>query len=296
MEACLRTEGGAKAMENQDLIAGVDQLYPQHEQGLELRGLYLKQDLRHELNAVQAPFIYANFITSLDGRIAVPQEEAGEVGVPPQTANRRDWRLFQELAVQADLVISSGRYLRDYAAGEAQEILQVYDDPAFADLKDWRANQGLAPYPDLAIVSRSLDFPLSKCLLESDRSLVVITTEESDAARKQELEALSIVVLECGVQNVEGEKMAAALHNLGYDMIYSAAGPHIAHMLVASGVLNRLYLTFALRLLAGTDFATIIAGSGFNPAPDVRLRTLYFDQHAPGSTGQLFAAFDCPVR
>ena len=123
--------------------------------------------------------------------------------------------------------------------------------------------------------------------------MVVITTEESDAARKQELEALSIKVLECGVRDVEGGRMAAALHALGYDMVYSAAGPRIAHMLVADGVLNRLYLTFALRLLGGTNFATIIAGSGFDPAYDLRLHALFYDRHAPGPTGQLFAVFDC---
>ena len=39
------------------------------------------------------------------------------------------------------LVITTGRYLRDYAAGKAQEILRVYDDPRFADLKAWRAAQ-----------------------------------------------------------------------------------------------------------------------------------------------------------
>ena len=47
--------------------------------------------------------------------------------VPKATSNERDWRLFQELAVQADIIISSGRYLRDYAEGQTQEILSVYD-------------------------------------------------------------------------------------------------------------------------------------------------------------------------
>ena len=57
--------------------------------------------------------------------------------VPKNIVNDRDWRLYQELAAQADLIISSGRYLRDWADDRAQEILQV-DNPEFADLKTWR--------------------------------------------------------------------------------------------------------------------------------------------------------------
>ena len=62
---------------------------------------------------------------------------------------------------------TSGRYLREYAEGRAQEILTVYDDPAFADLTQWRREQGLPPQPDLAVISASLDFPVPQVLLAS---------------------------------------------------------------------------------------------------------------------------------
>jgi len=270
----------------------IDQLFPERRSGLDLAGLYLAQDIRSETRGKPGSFIYANFISSIDGRIALPQD-GGEIGVPKQTINRRDWRLFQELAIQSDLVISSGRYLRDYASGDSQDIVRVYDDPAFADLKEWRELRGLRPYPDLAIISRSLDFDLPAEMLEGGRSLVVVTTESSDAGRKHELEAQSIRVLECGQQDVEGQEMARSLEALGYDLMYSAAGPRVAHMLLAGGVLNRLYLTFALHLLGGADYASIVEGSRFDTPSDLRLRSLYFDAHAPGPTGQLFAAFDC---
>jgi riboflavin biosynthesis pyrimidine reductase len=271
----------------------IQQLYPQREDALELKGTYLKHDLRSL--AVGGVFFYANFITSLDGRIAVAQNGGG-LGVPEQTSNARDWRLFQELAVQSDLVISSGRYLRDYACGEAQEILQIYDDPGLADLEGWRRSRDLKAYPDLAIVSRSLKFDLPQELLEGGRSFVVVTTESSDPQRKRELRSRAIEVLECGVDEVEGARMAAALEALGYRLIYSAAGPRIAHMLLAGGVLNRLYLTFALRLLGGAEFASIIEGGLFEPPIDLRLLSLYYDRHAPGPAGQLFAAFDVVQR
>ncbi len=61
--------------------------------------------------------------------------------VPKDTSNPRDWRLYQELAAQADLFLSTGRYLRDWAEGNAQEILQM-DNPKFADLREWRIARG----------------------------------------------------------------------------------------------------------------------------------------------------------
>ena len=93
-----------------------------------------------------------------DGRIAIVNPGAGKMGVPHATANPRDWRLFQELAAQADVMITTGSHLRHRMEGDAQEI-STGDDPRFADLRAWRKARNLAPRADLAVVSRSLDFP-----------------------------------------------------------------------------------------------------------------------------------------
>ena len=135
----------------------ITQLYPLPSQERPLEGTYLAHQLRGYGQASGKAFVYGNFITSLDGRIAIPHPSRSGLMVPQNTANDRDWRLFQELAVQADLIISSGRYLRDWADGRAQEILRV-DDPDFADLKAWRLAQGLSPQPDIAVISANWPF------------------------------------------------------------------------------------------------------------------------------------------
>ena len=56
----------------------------------------------------------------LDGRIALPAAGRSSHQVPPAIANARDWRLFQELAAQADLLITSARYFRQSEDQEAQ--------------------------------------------------------------------------------------------------------------------------------------------------------------------------------
>lgn len=266
----------------------IEQLYPTAST-LSLSGLYLSHDLRRL--ATDRAFVYANFVASLDGRIAVADAARGGMKVPAETANARDWRLFQELAIQADLIISTGRYLRDYALGKAQEILRVYDDPEFADLQTWRLSRGLSPQPDLAIVSSTLDFPVPDALLQGDRRVVVVTDSRADRQRVQHLERQLGRVFVAGEAGVRGDEFVAQMAQAGYRTIYSAAGPRIAHMLLSDRVLDRLYLTQVSRILGGAPFSSIVEGV-LLPAPvGLPLRTLYYDAHGVGGVGQLFGCF-----
>lgn len=256
-----------------------------------LKHLYLNHNLRQLGRQQQRPFVYANFVTSLDGRIAVPHPTKSGLKVPENVANDRDWRLFQELAAQADLIISSGRYLRDWADGRAQEILRV-DDPAFADLRDWRQEQGLKPQPDIAIISGSLDFPIPDVLTANGRSVVVFTTANPDPIRAAEIEDQAGNLYIVGEESVSGANMVQKMNELGYQTVYSAAGPKILHLLLAGGALNRLYLTQVGRLLGGSPFSTILEGELLETAADAQLATIYHDPEALDGLGQLLLAYD----
>ena len=210
--------------------------------------------------------------------------------VPKNTANDRDWRLFQELAAQADLIISSGRYLRDWADGRAQEILRVAD-PAFADLKAWREEQGLSAQPDIAIISGSLEFPIPEVLTAGGRQVVVFTTANPDPARVKEIEAKAGQVIVAGEERVAGEQMVQHMAELGYTTVYSAAGPKVLHLLLAGGVLDRLYLTYANRLLGGDPYSSIVEGDLLNSAVGMKLNTVYFDPYALEGLGQLLMSY-----
>ncbi len=273
----------------------VTQLYPLPSQELPLHGLYLGHDVRREA-AHSGPFVYANFVTSLDGRIAIPGPTGSGQVVPKQVANSRDWRLFQELAVQADVVISSGRYLRDYASGHAQEILRVYDDPQFADLAQWRAQQGLSPQPDIAVISASLDFPIPEALLAGGRRVVIFTTEQADRQRARDLMDHAGQVVVAGDNVVTGDRLVQAMAGLGYQTIYSASGPKVLHLLLAAGALDRLYLTLAHRLLGGDPFSSIVAGPLLAPSAGMRLHTAYYDDVALDGLGQMFLCYQRAER
>ena len=66
------------------------------------------------------------------------------------------------------------------------------------------------------------------------------------------------------------------------------AGPEVHHTLIQAGVLNRLFLTTRLNLLAGDAFHSILNGQLDHPA-ELELLSLYWDQHE--SSPQLFAHY-----
>ena len=269
------------------------ELYPHPGKRHALQGLYMGQVPERTRDA-KTPFIYSNFISSLDGRIAVPGPERNSHQVPPAIANPRDWRLFQELAAQADLLITSGRYFRQAAADEAQDELPVGSAQEFDDLREWRIRQGLSPQPDIAVFSASLDIPIESIRSYQDRTLYLVTGEKADTERLQHLIGSSHArAITCGQRGqVDASMLRATLGELGYRRVYAIAGPAVLHTLIQGNALDRLYHTTAHCLLGGTTFDTFVWGSPLEPAVHVPLRAMYFDPHAPQGAGQTLAIYE----
>jgi riboflavin biosynthesis pyrimidine reductase len=267
------------------------QLYPPPAQEIPLEGAFLAHDVRQYAEQSGKAFVFSNFIVSIDGRIAVPHPSGEGLAVPKNTANERDWRLFQELAAQADIIISSGRYLRDWAEGRVGEILQV-DEPGFADLRAWRKDHGLAAHPDIAIISGSLRFPIPGVLTAGGRKVIIFTTANSDSNRVREMEAKVGHVIVAGGTSVDGAMVVQHLTELGYQTVYSSAGPKVLHLLLAGGVLDRLYLTHANRLLGGQPYASIVEGPLLAPPTDLKIDTIYLDPDGLEGLGQLLVSYN----
>jgi riboflavin biosynthesis pyrimidine reductase len=267
------------------------QLFPQPIQEIPFNGVYLAHDLRQYAQRSGTAFVYSNFVVSIDGRIAIPQSSGKGLMFPQAIANDRDWRLYQELATQADIIITSGRYLRDWANGNAQEILQV-DNPRFADLRNWRQNRGLPPQVDIAIVSRNLRFPIPDALTANGRNVVVFTIANSDPNGVKDIESHAAQVIVAGKDSVDGNTMIQHMTELGYQTIYSAAGPKILHLLLIDRVLNRLYLTYANRLLGGQPYASIVEGPLLDPTVNLKINTIYLDADGMDGLGQLFVSYN----
>ena len=270
--------------------AQVSRLFPAPGGQHTLEGLYLQHQLHRQH---KVPFVYSNFITSLDGRISLGNKDNTTHTVPDATVNPRDWRLYQELAGQADLLITSGRYFRQSLIGEAQDQLPVGSQAEFTDIREWRLEQGLPAQPDIAILSGSLEIPVEALEPYRHRRILIITGEASDQTRVDALQASGIEVVRAGNgTRVDGGRMISHLATLGYRSIYAIAGPDVFYTLLKANIIDRLYLTIAQQLLGGESFDTLTRGPQLTPARGMALVSLYHDPYAPDGAGQLFGVFE----
>jgi riboflavin biosynthesis pyrimidine reductase len=267
----------------------VTQLYPPPQREVALKGLYLQPF------AAQCGLhsqVFANFIASLDGRIAIEQPISGERGIPRSIANPRDWRLYQELAAGAHVLLVSARFIRQLALGIAQDSLPVSSDPAFADLLQWREQQGLLPQPAVVIVSASLNLPMAGLCANLDRPVFVATGEQADPAAVESIKQQGATVLFAGEgRRVEGERLIAQLRARGFHRIYSIAGPVVLETLLQARVLDCIYLTHVHRLIGGSSYDTLLKGELLQPPADFKLQALFYDHRGGENCGQLFGIY-----
>jgi len=248
-------------------------LYPDPQHVVMLEGLYLALNL-HRAAPAGDILIYANYIASLDGRISIRNVETGDYDVPASVANGHDWRLYQELAAQADVLITSARYFRQWAQGRAQAVLPVGSE--YADLFGWRRTQRLAAQPAVAIISRSLDIPMNALASFAGRDIHVFTGEAADAGRAAILRDAGVHVVIAGDSGVDGAALRRELAALGFRSACMIAGPEVHAMLLDAGTLDRLFLTQRHVLVGGSDFHTLVEGA-LSWSRGCQLRSLYYD-------------------
>ncbi|GAB6067408.1 hypothetical protein JCM13664_07260 [Methylothermus subterraneus] len=267
-------------------------LYPPPFAEVPLKGLYLSERL-FALGTPKRPFVYANFLASLDGRIALEDLQTGQTYLPKSLTSPADFRLFLELEAQADCLITHGGYLRALAEGKLGNILQLDAHPAGEDLVAWRKSVGLAPQPAIAIASASLNFTIPDSVRIHRQPVYIFTGEEADPERVEAWRKAGYPVVFAGSgKMVQARYLIPALGRLGYRSIYLIAGPAMLDTVVREGYLNRLYQTITHQLMGGEAFRTLLPGPELGPIGHLRLRALYYDPDGPGGVGQWFAQFD----
>lgn len=269
----------------------ITRLYPDYRKGMRLEGLFLNHDL-HEIGRGRKIHVYTNFVVSLDGRIAVAEEPGGQCKVPGTIANPRDWRLYQELAAQADVLLTSARYIRQLVNGTAQDVLPLSNDRAYADLHAWRRERGLPPQPAVVILSGGNDLPLADIYEDLERPVYVATGDEAVAHIRRPVEMLGARMLPAGDGNiVDGHRLVDALAAEGFRSVYSISGPLVLKTLVNARVLDRLYLTRVHRLIGGATYDTLLEADIGGPL-ELKLKELYYDREGADGAGQTMEVYD----
>jgi riboflavin biosynthesis pyrimidine reductase len=262
-------------------------LYPQPGENCAITGLYLAHQI-HELGAPEAPFVYANFLSSLDGRIALEDVAQRTTYIPKHLTTASDFRLFMELHAQSDCLITHGGYMRALGEGRLGNILQIRDN----DLIEWRRQSGLKAQPAVVIASASLDFAMHNSLREHGQTVYIATGKNADPDRIRYWHDLGYSVLITGEDRmVHGAPLVHQLRGLGYKSIYLIAGPQMLDAMIREKQLSRLYLTITHQLIGGKDFRTLLTGSKLGPEGNLILKSMYYDPNSPPGSGQFFMQF-----
>jgi riboflavin biosynthesis pyrimidine reductase len=263
-------------------------LYPNSSEKSAITGLYLAHQI-HKLGTTGSPFVYANFLSSLDGRIALEDISQGTTYIPKHLTTASDFRLFMELHAQADCLITHGGYMRALGEGRLGNILQIRDK----DLVEWRRNNGLKAQPAVIIASSSLNFAMHKSLHEHAQTVYIATGRNADPDRIRYWQGLGYPVLITGEERmVHGTPLVDKLRGLGYKSIYLIAGPQMLDTMVREKQLSRLYLTITHQLIGGKGFRTLLTGPMLGSEGNLILKSMYYDPNSPLGSGQFFMQFD----
>jgi riboflavin biosynthesis pyrimidine reductase len=239
----------------------VTQVLPEEKQ-LPLEGLYLSQRLAVMSAKIGRPLVIANFLTDRNGVIA-KADEHHRFQVPSELKNVSDWRLFQELMAQADVIISGAAYIKRVSApgNHAEDILYQFEPGrGFEKLGKWRLDAGYKKRsPDLAIVTRSLDFKIPEEVLRSGRKIVIFTTYGiANSAKARSFTTSGAAVIGSGDEGVDGNRIIDTLSNgMGYRVIMMATGPSVLELLLEAKRLDLLYVTEAQREISFVDPSTV---------------------------------------
>jgi len=272
------------------MTALVRPLFPRCTAPVPLQGLYLGLGL-HRIGSNGRPHVYANFLSSLDGRIALGGSEADST-VPPALTSAHDFRLLQELQAQADCLVVHGAYLRALAAGRLGNVLQIGGRESAADLPGWRRENGLGPQPAIVIASASLDFPMPASIRACGQTCFVATGAGADRRRVAYWREQGVEVITAGEGTwVEAAPLVRELARRGFRSIYLGSGPRLLESMVRERCLDSLFHTTTHQLLGGEPAVTMISGPLLGTAGKLELRSLYYDPAEPAGAGQFFAHY-----
>jgi riboflavin biosynthesis pyrimidine reductase len=266
-------------------------LYPSSGQSVPLRGLYLRQEKPAQGNYAQ-PHVYANFLISLDGRIALREVGDEHYQLPDQLKSDEDFMLFLELYARADCIITHGGYMRALNADRLGNVLQLPESSSTQYMHDWRHQQGLKKNPDVVIISGSLNFPWHSSLDTSGQKVHIATGGKASEESKQYWLDAGHQVNQLGEQqHVDAHCLMKFLAQQGYQSVYLVAGPDLLQDLVENDYVQSFYMTMSHQLLSGHDYKSLLSGDRLNESGRMKLKSMYMDAKNSNALGQWYVEF-----
>jgi riboflavin biosynthesis pyrimidine reductase len=209
------------------------------------------------------PCVYANFVETIDGVVAMPDVPRSNAIVSDESD--ADRFLMGLLRAFADVVVvGSGTLLAAPKGTWRADKVYPRGAEAFAEL---RRRLGKPEHPAVAVVTAGGSFDPGHPVLES--GAIVLTTARY-AAEVVVPPASEVVAVNEG-DLVDPVAAVSALRERGHEHILSEGGPTLFTSMIAFGVVDELFLTVS-PLLAGTaGVARLSLAEGADLLPDTRV-------------------------
>ena len=230
------------------------------------------------------PCVVANFVESLDGVVAVPRLRRSHAVLGDESEADR-FVLALVRACSDAVVVGSGTLLSSPQG--TWRIDRAYP-PAAEALTELRARRGRSAQPLVAVVTTGASLDPAHPVLETG-ALVLTTAAAAESLRMSVPEASEVVA----VTDADTVDLAAALDVLrdrGCSVVLSEAGPSMFGSLVASRLVDELFLTVSPILAGRAAAARLGLVEGVELVPQTRVAGRLRSVRTHGS--HLFLRYD----
>ena len=188
--------------------------------------------------------LYANFVASLDGVVALPSHPQSSGLISGH--NEADHLVMGLLRACADAVLIGAETFRA-APGTFWTPRFIYQEAATA-FTELRERLGRSPEPQLVIVTASGKIDATQPALRA--GALVLTTEETAGGLRKELAGSAEVVALAERAPLDLRVVVEHLRSLGHEVLLTEGGPTVIGRLVDGGLLDELFFTLS-PVLAG---------------------------------------------
>jgi riboflavin biosynthesis pyrimidine reductase len=185
------------------------------------------------------PRLYANFVSTIDGVVAIPSVPRSNTLIA--AGSEGDRFVMGLLRAFADVVLIGAGTLASSPKGTWLPD-RVYP-PAAAAFAELRARLGRAEKPAIAILTGHGSISPDHAVLAS--GALVLTSEAGAVRLTDELPPESTAVVLGEETTIDPRRVVDVLLEHGHRLILCEAGPHTFGGLVATGVVDELFLTIS---------------------------------------------------
>lgn len=191
------------------------------------------------------PRVYANFVSTLDGVVAIPSLVQSNKLI--SAGSEGDRFVMGLLRALADAVLIGAGTLT--ASPRGSWTPERAYPPAAAAFAELRRRLGRSKTPELAILSGRGSIDYTHPALNA--GALVLTSEPGAARLRRRLPVTSSILTLGKETTIDPRRVVGALHERGHGLILSEAGPHGFGALASAGLVDELFLTLS-PLLAGS--------------------------------------------